>query len=172
MAVVAHADHATPEWLTGVLNAAGHDGTVKAVQWANPFAKRQESQPSTANDPFVAYGLEEQERLAFLLDGFENALETQDPETIEQFRKDLYLFVSRNRIRAKVLHWDGTGLCVYAKRLEKGKFASLWSGVEGEPLRLTTSELSLFLEGSRLVGKISLSPPEMTQFSLATRSRP
>ena len=23
---------------------------------------------------------------------------------------DLYLFVSRNRIRAKVLHWDGTGL--------------------------------------------------------------
>jgi len=31
---------------------------------------------------------------------------------------DLYLFVSRNRIR----------LCVYAKRLEKGKFACLWSG--------------------------------------------
>ena len=40
---------------------------------------------------------------------------------------ELYLFVSRNRIRAKVLHWDGTGLCVYAKRLEKGKFACLWS---------------------------------------------
>jgi len=84
---------------------------------------------------------------------------------------DLYLFVSRNRIRAKVLHWDGTGLCVYAKRLEKGKFASLWSGADGEPVQLTTSELSLFLEGSRFVGKISLSPPEMTQFSLATRSR-
>ena len=85
---------------------------------------------------------------------------------------DLYLFVSRNRIRAKVLHWDGTGLCVYAKRLEKGRFASLWSGAEGEPVRLTTSELSLFLEGSRFVGKISLSPPEMTRFSLATRSTP
>ena len=27
----------------------------------------------------------------------------------------LYLFVSRNRIRAKVLMWDGTGLCLYAK---------------------------------------------------------
>lgn len=53
---------------------------------------------------------------------------------------DLYLFVSRNRIRAKVLHWDGTGLCVYAKCLEKGRFASLWSDVEGEPVRLTTSE--------------------------------
>ena len=26
---------------------------------------------------------------------------------------DVYIFVSRNRIRAKVLHWDGTGLCIY-----------------------------------------------------------
>jgi transposase len=67
--------------------------------------------------------------------------------------------------------WDGTGLCVYAKRLERGKFACLWSGMDGEPVRLTTSELGLFLEGSRFVGKISLSPPEMTQFSLATGSR-
>ncbi len=49
---------------------------------------------------------------------------------------ELYLFVSRNRIRAKVLHWDGTGLCVYAKRLEEGKFACLWSSGDGEPVRL------------------------------------
>ena len=33
---------------------------------------------------------------------------------------DMYLFVSGNRRRAKVLMWDGTGLCLYAKRLEKG----------------------------------------------------
>lgn len=83
---------------------------------------------------------------------------------------DLYLFVSRNRIRAKVLHWDGTGLCVYAKRLEKGKFASLWKAGEGEAVQLTTTELSLFLEGSVLVGKISLSPPEMKHFSLASET--
>jgi transposase len=36
---------------------------------------------------------------------------------------DMYIFVSRNRVRAKVLHWDGTGLCIYAKRLERGRFA-------------------------------------------------
>ena len=40
----------------------------------------------------------------------------------DPLRGDLYLFVSRNRIRAKVLLWDGTGLCVYAKRLEQGRF--------------------------------------------------
>ncbi len=42
---------------------------------------------------------------------------------------DLYLFVSRNRIRAKVLLWDCTGLCVFMKRLEQGCFATLWERV-------------------------------------------
>lgn len=79
---------------------------------------------------------------------------------------DLFLFVSRNRIRAKVLHWDGTGLCLYAKRLEKGRFACLWAMEDSDCVRLTTTELSLFLEGSTLVGKIKLSPTEMTHFSL------
>lgn len=80
---------------------------------------------------------------------------------------ELFLFVSRNRERAKVLHWDGTGLCIYAKRLERGRFASLWRESGREAVRLTVSELELFLEGSKMVGKISLSPPEMVHFSLA-----
>ena len=83
---------------------------------------------------------------------------------------DLFLFVSRNRIRAKVLHWDGTGLCVYAKRLERGRFACLWERAENEPLHLTIAELQLFLEGSHLVGKRPLSPPEFDRFSLVTES--
>lgn len=72
---------------------------------------------------------------------------------------DLYLFVSRNRRRAKVLLWDGTGLCLYAKKLEQGRFASLLPKAGESAVRLTTSELSLFLEGSRLVGQVALSPP-------------
>jgi transposase len=32
---------------------------------------------------------------------------------------DLYLFVSRNRERAKVLYWDGSELCIVMKRLER-----------------------------------------------------
>jgi len=71
---------------------------------------------------------------------------------------DLYLFVSRDRTRAKVLWWDGTGLCVYAKRLEQGRFAALWSRVRDGQVELSSAELSLFLEGCREVGRQRLSP--------------
>ncbi len=74
---------------------------------------------------------------------------------------DLFLFVSRNRIRAKVLLWDGTGLCVFAKRLEQGRFAALWERTEGTQIELTAAELSLFLDGCELVGRRRLSPPEI-----------
>ena len=43
---------------------------------------------------------------------------------------DMFLFVARNRKRAKVLMWDGTGLCLYAKRLKNGRFANLWASGE------------------------------------------
>jgi transposase len=79
---------------------------------------------------------------------------------------ELFLFVSRDRKRAKVLLWDGTGLCLYAKRLERGRFSLLWR--EGsETLRLTMNELQLFLEGSRLVGKVELSPPAFERKGVA-----
>ncbi|MCI0407954.1 MAG: IS66 family insertion sequence element accessory protein TnpB [Acidobacteria bacterium] len=71
---------------------------------------------------------------------------------------DLFLFTSKNRKRAKVLMWDGTGLCVYAKRLEQGRFACLWEKENSPALKLTMSELQLFLEGSELIGRVRLSP--------------
>ena len=81
---------------------------------------------------------------------------------------DVFLFLSRDRVRAKVLHWDGTGLCVYAKRLEQGRFARVWREETDEPITLTVSELDLFLDGSTLVGRVALAPPAMTHFSLAS----
>lgn len=79
---------------------------------------------------------------------------------------DLFLFVNRDRQRAKVLLWDGTGLCIYAKRLERGRFACLWRPASASTLRLTMSELALFLEGSTLVGKMALSPAPFVLESL------
>lgn len=72
---------------------------------------------------------------------------------------EMFLFVSRDRKRSKVLVWDGTGLCLFAKRLEKGRFADLSHRGESS-VRLTMNELQLFLEGSTLVGRVRLSPKE------------
>jgi transposase len=66
--------------------------------------------------------------------------------------------VNATRKRAKVLLWDGTGLCIYAKRLEQGRFACLWRDADARVVQLTMSELQLFLEGSALVGRVALSP--------------
>jgi len=73
---------------------------------------------------------------------------------------DYFLFVNRSRNRAKVLLWDGTGLCIYQKRLERDRFACLWRREQNGAIALTPSELSLFLEGSVLVGREPLSPEE------------
>ena len=70
----------------------------------------------------------------------------------------LFLFTNRTRTRAKVLVWDGTGLCVYQKRLEQGCFALLWKVGRGSGVELTLSELTLFLEGSRALERVQLSP--------------
>lgn len=75
---------------------------------------------------------------------------------------DLYLFVNRRRTSAKVLLWDGTGLCIYAKRLARHRFSRLWQDTaEGRPLTMTHSELQLFLEGADVVQKLPISPEEI-----------
>jgi transposase len=70
---------------------------------------------------------------------------------------DLFLFANKRRVGCKVLVWDGTGLCIFQKRLERGRFASLFRE-DGGAVQLTATELSLFIEGCDLVGRRTLSP--------------
>lgn len=70
---------------------------------------------------------------------------------------ELFLFASKRRRGCKVLVWDGTGLCIFQKRLERGQFANLWSE-DGRVVQLTSTELALFIEGCELVGRRTLSP--------------
>jgi len=75
---------------------------------------------------------------------------------------DLYLFVNARRTSAKVLLWDGTGLCIYAKRLARHRFSRLWRDAsEGRPLTMTHSELHLFLEGADIAHRLPISPEEV-----------
>ena len=70
---------------------------------------------------------------------------------------ELFLFVNKRRDACKVLMWDGTGLCIFQKRLERGRFARLWRD-DDAAVRLTASELALYIEGCDLIGRRALSP--------------
>jgi transposase len=67
----------------------------------------------------------------------------EDPES-----GALFVFTNRTHTRIKSLYWDGTGLWVMTKRLEKGRFS--WPKVAGGKVELRPGELALLLDGIEL----------------------
>ncbi|VVE84497.1 IS66 family insertion sequence element accessory protein TnpB [Pandoraea sputorum] len=63
----------------------------------------------------------------------------------DPFSGHIFLFRGRRGDLLKALYWSDGGLCLLAKRLEKGRFA--WPRAEGGVVALTTAQLSLLLEG-------------------------
>ena len=57
----------------------------------------------------------------------------------------LFVFCNRSRNRVKVLLWDGSGFCIYHKRLARGSFAFPISEQSSRELR--PAELSALLAG-------------------------
>jgi transposase len=66
----------------------------------------------------------------------------QDP-----FSGHLFVFRGRKANLIKIVFWDGTGLCLFTKRLEHGVF--LWpSNIDsGRTLLLTSTQLSSLIDG-------------------------
>jgi len=58
---------------------------------------------------------------------------------------ELFVFISRRAIQVKVLYFDRSGLCVWSKRLEAGRFVSDWAAVRTREMDWTS--LKLLLEG-------------------------
>ena len=69
----------------------------------------------------------------------QSALE-QDP-----FSGHVFAFRGRRGDIIKRLWWDGQGMCLFAKRLEKGRF--IWPQAESGSVSLTPAQLSMLLEG-------------------------
>ena len=59
----------------------------------------------------------------------------------------LFLFTNKDRTRVKVLVWDGSGLWVCAKRLEKGRFRWPTAGEQTHCVTMRAEELAMLLNG-------------------------
>jgi len=63
----------------------------------------------------------------------------------DPFSGQLFVFRGRRGDRVKVLWWDGQGLCLFYKRLERGRF--VWPRAQDGVVHLTPAQLSMLLEG-------------------------
>ncbi len=63
----------------------------------------------------------------------------------EPFSGHVFVFRGRRGDIIKLLWWDGQGMCLFAKRLEKGRF--IWPQAESGSVSLSPAQLSMLLEG-------------------------
>jgi transposase len=63
----------------------------------------------------------------------------------DPFSGAIYVFRAKRTDRVKLVFWDGTGVCLFAKRLEDGEFR--WPRVQDGVMRLSAAQLSVLLEG-------------------------
>ena len=63
----------------------------------------------------------------------------------QPFSGHVFVFRGRRGDIVKLLWWDGDGLCLFAKRLERGRF--IWPQAESGRVQLSRAQLSMLLEG-------------------------
>jgi transposase len=81
----------------------------------------------------------------------------QDP-----FSGHLFVFMNKRRTSCKCLFYDGTGLVIVAKRLERGVFSKI-NPFYSRPIVLTQAEFALLFEGSDLNKRFIESPPMLVR---------
>src|SRR5208282_1684630 len=59
----------------------------------------------------------------------------------------LFLFANSRRNRLKILYWDGSGLWICSKRLERGRYSWPQQADQSDQVTLSHEELSLLLGG-------------------------
>lgn len=76
-------------------------------------------------------------------DGLAALVQTQ--LAADPFSGHLFVFRGRRGDLIKVLWWDGQGMCLFSKRLERGRF--VWPAAPSGSIALTPAQLSMLLEG-------------------------
>ncbi len=73
------------------------------------------------------------------------ALCVQESLKCDPHMGDVYVFRGRRGDLIKVLWYDSQGFCLFAKRLERGRF--IWPPASGGTVSLSPAQLSYLLEG-------------------------
>jgi transposase len=96
--------------------------------------------PSGTARVYLACGVTDMRR------GFDTlAAQVQTMLKFDPHNGSFYAFRGRRGDLIKILWWDGQGLCLFCKRLERGKF--IWPQAKDGSVALTTAQLSMLLEG-------------------------
>jgi len=76
-----------------------------------------------------------------------DSLSTLVKETlaIDPYAGDVFVFRAKRADRFKILVWDGSGLVLLNKRLERGRFT--WPPVQDGAVTLSTAQLTLLFSG-------------------------
>ena len=77
----------------------------------------------------------------------------------EPYSRHVFVFRGRRGDLIKLLWWDGDGLCLFAKRLERGRF--VWPQAEEGAVSLSRAQLSMLWEGIDWRRPIRTSPPSV-----------
>ena len=77
------------------------------------------------------------------MDGLAALVQTALAE--KPFSGQLFAFRGRRGALVKLLWFDGDGMCLFAKRLERGRF--VWPRATSGSVSLTAAQLSMLLEG-------------------------
>jgi len=78
----------------------------------------------------------------------------------DPFSGHLFVFMNQRRTSCKCLYYDGTGLVIIAKRLERGQFARINPHHRGK-IVLTQAEFSLLFEGADINKRFIESPRDV-----------
>ena len=73
------------------------------------------------------------------------SLQVQEAFGRDPHAGDLYVFRGRRGDLIKVLWHDGQGMCLFAKRLERGRF--IWPSPSDGTVTITPAQLGYLLEG-------------------------
>jgi len=79
----------------------------------------------------------------------------------DPFNGSLYVFRAKRADRVKIVWWDGSGVCLYSKRLEKAQFC--WPRIGHNRVQLNHAQLMALVDGMdwKRVRSVAVKPPQI-----------